>query len=26
LQDPAKQKIIGQAIKRELVAWLGELH
>jgi len=22
LQDPAKQKIIGQAIKRELVAWL----
>jgi hypothetical protein len=26
LQDPAKQKIIGQAIKRELVAWLGDQH
>ncbi len=25
LQDPTKQKIIGQAIKNELVAWLGEL-
>lgn len=24
LQDPAKQKILGEAIKKELVAWLSE--
>ncbi|MEO6611475.1 MAG: N-acetylmuramoyl-L-alanine amidase [Chitinophagaceae bacterium] len=26
LQNPANQKIIGEAIKKELVAWLGEKH
>lgn len=26
LTDPAKQKIIGEAIKKELVAWLGDLN
>ena len=26
LQDPAKQKIIGEAIKKELVAWLADIN
>ena len=25
LQDPAKQKILGEAIKKELAVWLGEI-
>ena len=26
LQDPAKQKIIGEAIKKELAVWLGDIN